>query len=69
MNQRTIERTELPPLDDLFQTFKTLARDGDMLLWPACAGDGSRAEHGQRPDSMVLGEHYGEHYQVKHEPR
>jgi hypothetical protein len=28
-----VERTELPPLDDLFQTFKTLASDEDMLLF------------------------------------
>ena len=28
-----IVRTELPPLDDLFQTFKTLASDEDMLLF------------------------------------
>jgi hypothetical protein len=27
------ERTGLPPLDDLFQTFKTLASDDDMLLF------------------------------------
>jgi hypothetical protein len=28
-----VERTELPPLDDLFQTFKALASDEDMLLF------------------------------------
>jgi hypothetical protein len=28
-----VERTELPPLDDLFQTFKNLASDDDMLLF------------------------------------
>jgi hypothetical protein len=28
-----IERTELPPLDDLFRTFKGLASDEDMLLF------------------------------------
>jgi hypothetical protein len=33
MNQRPIDRTELPPVDDLFQTFKTLASDEVMLLF------------------------------------
>jgi hypothetical protein len=28
-----VERTELPPLDDLFQAFKNLASDDDMLLF------------------------------------
>jgi hypothetical protein len=28
-----VERTELPPLDDLFQTFKNIASDDDMLLF------------------------------------
>jgi hypothetical protein len=30
---RPFESTELPPLDDVFQTFKTLASDEDMLLF------------------------------------